>query len=756
MKKLTKSVFAPIALLMMVLLSCLAEEREKEDLGSVSFPLASGLVKSLVTSGLSNASAMVFAPDGRLFVTQRGTNGNGTGGTATGAVRVIKNGALLATPFVNITVDNTTFGCCNERGLVGITLDPNFTSNHFVYVYYTAPGSPAHNRISRYTASGDVASGGEQVLVNLENLTNPNHNGGAMHFGLDGKLYVAVGNDVINSNSQSIANREGKILRFNPDGTIPSDNPTSFPGISGSTTGANQAIWAVGFRNPFTTAVHPTTGRIFVNDVGEGTREEIDDLIKGRNYGWSSQEGFLGPDNANFMRPIIDYAHGDQGACAIAGGTFYHPSTNTLGASYLDKYFFADYCGGWVRMLDPSTKAVSTLDTGYSGPVDIQVGTDGAVYILARNSGELWKVQGAAMPTQDIAVSTTTLTIPEASSGTFTVKLAAQPSSNVVVNVARTSGTTTVTAAPSSLTFTSSNWNTSQTVTVTAANDSTSGNLGATITCSSTGLTSKAVNVTVVDNDTTTFAPTAQISLPHNGDTVLGTNSEFFGNGIPGGTRTIAISAGGAASGAYVADVDFSGGTVSGGTTTAIDTSNVANPAPMSVYQHGRYGIMSYVIPGLAAGQPYSVRLHFAEYVFGSAGQRVFSASINGTQVLSNFDIFVAAGAKFRAVVREFATVADAAGKVTVSFSASVNNAIIQGLEIFRGGSTVVKAEFYVDGVLKSTDVKNSPPDHYHYLGSHSSWNTTALSNGTHTLKMTVYDIVGASGSHQITVTVSN
>src|SRR5262249_27692879 len=99
---------------------------------------------------------------------------------------------------------------------------------------------------------------------------------------------------------------------------------------------------------------------------------------------------------------------------------------------------------------------------------------------------------------------------------------------------------------------------------------------------------------------------------------------------------------------------------------------------------------------------------------------------------------------------------ADAGGKITTTFTSSVNNAILQGIEVFRGGSTVVKAEFYVDGVLKYTDARNSPPDHYHYLGSHSSRDTTALSNGSHTLKMTVYDIVGASGSDQITVTVAN
>src|SRR5260221_5085896 len=191
MKRSIQAVSAFVVFFTLVLFSCVSSDNGT-DLDLVSFPLASGLTKTLVTSGLGNASAMAVAPDGRIFVTQRGTNGNGSGGTATAAVRVVKNGTLLATPFVNITVDNSSFGCCNERGLVGIAIDPNFSSNHFVYVYYTVPGSPAHNRASRFTANGDVAAAGsEQALLNLENLTNPNHNGGAMHFGLDGKLYIA-------------------------------------------------------------------------------------------------------------------------------------------------------------------------------------------------------------------------------------------------------------------------------------------------------------------------------------------------------------------------------------------------------------------------------------------------------------------------------------------------------------------------------------------------------------------------------------
>ena len=124
------------------------------------------------------ATAMAFAPDGRLFVCLQ-----------SGQVRVInKDGVLLANPFVTLSVDSN-----GERGLLGVAFDPNFASNHYVYLYHTVPGSPAHNRISRFTANGNVAAANSEfVLVDLDNLSNAtNHNGGAIHFGPDGKLSLA-------------------------------------------------------------------------------------------------------------------------------------------------------------------------------------------------------------------------------------------------------------------------------------------------------------------------------------------------------------------------------------------------------------------------------------------------------------------------------------------------------------------------------------------------------------------------------------
>src|SRR4029077_7857856 len=149
-----------------------------------------------------------------------------------------------------------------ERGLLGVALDPNFQSNHFLYVYYTATTPAVHNRVSRFTANGDVAvPNSELILLELNNLSSAtNHNGGAMHFGPDGKLYIAVGENANGSNSQTLANLLGKMLRINADGTIPDDNP-----FVGTATGQNRAIWAMGLRNPFTFAFQPGTGRMFIN-----------------------------------------------------------------------------------------------------------------------------------------------------------------------------------------------------------------------------------------------------------------------------------------------------------------------------------------------------------------------------------------------------------------------------------------------------------------------------------------------------------
>ena len=355
--------------------------------GLTGATLPAGFTESQFGADLGGGpTAMAFAPDGRLFVCLQG-----------GQVRVIKDGALLADSFVTIPVDSS-----GERGLLGIAFDPNFASNQFVYLYYTTSTVPIHNRVSRFTANGDVAvAGSEVVLTNLENLGATNHNGGAIHFGPDGKLYVAVGENANAQNAQTLNNRLGKILRINSDGSIPADNP-----FFNTATGANRMIWALGLRNPFTFGFQPGTGRLFINDVGQNTWEEINDGIAGSNYGWSTCEGVCMPARSSFRDPLFQYGHGTSSTtgCAIVGAAFYNPPVIQFPDTYTGKYFFGDLCSGWIRIFDPATGTASEFATGISTLVDLLVGPDGCLYYLARgNNGQVFRV--SAVPSQPLNVS---------------------------------------------------------------------------------------------------------------------------------------------------------------------------------------------------------------------------------------------------------------------------------------------------------------------------------------------------------------
>src|SRR5258705_8259102 len=290
-----------------------------------------GFTDSLVAAGLTSPTAMAFAPDGRIFVCEQG-----------GTLRVIKNGVLLAAPFLTVHVASA-----GERGLLGVAFYPIFVLNQLVSSYYPATTPTLHNRISRFTAAGDVAmAGSETIVMDLNDLsTATNHNGGAIHFGTDGNLYVAVGDNANGSNAQSFSTRLGKMLRITSSGSIPLDNP-----FFNQATGDNRAIWALGLRNPFTFSFQPGVGRMFINDVGENTWEEINAGIAGSNYGWPTCEGFCNPPNASFRDPTFAYAN-DAQTCAITGGAFYNPQVIQFPSNYVGNYFFADFCGGGEKNL---------------------------------------------------------------------------------------------------------------------------------------------------------------------------------------------------------------------------------------------------------------------------------------------------------------------------------------------------------------------------------------------------------------------
>jgi glucose/arabinose dehydrogenase len=344
---------------------------------SFAATLPAGFTEFQVANGIASPTAMAIAPDGRIFVCEQ-----------QGTLRVIKNGSLLSNAFISLPVDSN-----GERGLLGVAFDPAFATNQFVYVYYTTATAPVHNRVSRFTANGDVAvAGSEVVLLELDNPlpSATAHNGGALHFGLDGKLYIAVGDHNGSSNAQLFNSLHGKMLRLNADGTIPTDNP-----FYNTATGNYRAIWALGLRNPFTFAIQPGTGRIFINDVGQAAYEEINDGIAGSNYGWPTCEGPCNPPNASFRDALYTYGHTGEN-CAITGGAFYNPTTARFPSSYVGKYFFTDLCAGTIKTFDPTTNTVADFSTGSSYSVDLDVSPEGYLYYLRRGNGQVWRIDYTA------------------------------------------------------------------------------------------------------------------------------------------------------------------------------------------------------------------------------------------------------------------------------------------------------------------------------------------------------------------------
>lgn len=359
---------------------------------------------------LTNPTVMTMLPDGRILIGQQA-----------GTVKVVKNGAILAGNALSITVD-ASGGAYTERGLIGITSDPNFATNGYIYIFYTTAVGGTHNKVSRFTMAGDIINPASEVLItDLDPLTTAsNHNGGALHFGLDGKLYIATGENATPSNAQNLTNTHGKLLRLNPDGTIPTDNPYA--------TDANLAkrkIWQYGLRNPFTFDVQPGTGKIFINDVGQDAWEEINDgTVANKNFGWPNVEGVS--TNTTYTNPVFTYNHGsgNVNGCAITGGCFFNPTSTNYPSKYLGKYFYMDYCGDWMDVMDPLTGLKTErfiASVVGSAPVAVDVAADGNLYYLTRNPAALYKIAYSGSSIPDILQSPASQSVAASQPATFNV-----------------------------------------------------------------------------------------------------------------------------------------------------------------------------------------------------------------------------------------------------------------------------------------------------------------------------------------------
>jgi glucose/arabinose dehydrogenase len=327
----------------------------------------------------------------------------------------------------NLAIDLSGVACSDsERGLLGVAVDPAFApdgSSGPVYLYYTRGENGAcFNRVSRFTmTNGVIAPASEAPLLDHIASTAGNHNGGDLEFDQSGHLLVSIGDSGCNPRNPSQcggANTaaqdgsllNGKILRINTDGTPAAGNPFTGAGSARcnaagqATLGvACQEIYALGFRNPFRIAVNPNAGgpRVYANDVGLDTWEEVDDVAGGSNYGWNRFEGPCAtasttncPASPGFVAPVTSYAH-STGCRAITGGAFV--PDGAWPAAYQGAYLFGDYTCGTVWALRPgATTAESFGDLGDGGPISLRFAPEACgwslYYTTFANGGELHRI----------------------------------------------------------------------------------------------------------------------------------------------------------------------------------------------------------------------------------------------------------------------------------------------------------------------------------------------------------------------------
>ena len=280
--------------------------------------LPDGFTEVLVAENLGAPTAMAFAPDGRLFVCSQD-----------GDLRVIKDGVLLPTPFVNLNVDSH-----GERGLLGVAFDPDFATNQFVYVYYTVPGTRPTTGSAGSPPNGDVAvAGSEQIILSLEPLSAAsNHNGGA-HPLRSRRQAVRGGRrkrerperaELGQPARQDAAHQP---RRDDPDATTRSSRPPT-----GQT--ARSGPWACATRSPSRSS--PAPAACSSTTSARARCEEINDGVAGANYGWPESEGPRVEPRPR-RAPLFAYGHGAGGTrgCAITGGAFYNPAVQQFPADYV-------------------------------------------------------------------------------------------------------------------------------------------------------------------------------------------------------------------------------------------------------------------------------------------------------------------------------------------------------------------------------------------------------------------------------------
>ncbi|MBW3629562.1 MAG: PQQ-dependent sugar dehydrogenase [Gemmatimonadetes bacterium] len=373
--------------LILIALSCVACENRPDPVKDpVGAEVQTGTIRLEEVAQVSSPVFLTSPPgDARLFVLEQA-----------GRIRVVEDGQLLATPFLDIS---SKVGSGGERGLLGLAFHPAYASNGYFFVNYTDRNGDT--RIERYRASADRNRADPGSVKRLLSIDQPyaNHNGGMLEFGADGMLYIGMGDGGSGGdplgNGQKLSTLLGKLLRIDVDRGDPYGIPAGNPFVGRA--GARGEIWAYGLRNPWRFAFDHAGGNLYVADVGQNALEEITVVASasgGVNYGWNRMEGARcfraeSCDRGGLQIPQVDYPRSD--GCSVTGGYVYRGRRipNLVG-----HYFYADYCRPGLRSFH-SSPAV-TDQRLWDLPQATQVSSfgqdsEGELYVLS-HGGRVFKI----------------------------------------------------------------------------------------------------------------------------------------------------------------------------------------------------------------------------------------------------------------------------------------------------------------------------------------------------------------------------
>ncbi|MCW4470337.1 PQQ-dependent sugar dehydrogenase [Flavobacterium sp. MFBS3-15] len=348
----------------------------------------------LYRTGFEAPTDIAFDPDGRMYIVEQG-----------GYIRLMADNDGDDDPdlntFLNISglVDTES----NEGGLLGLAFHPDYETNGYFYLNYT--NTSGNTVIARYSVSSseNQADAGSASIVLTVDQPYANHNGGCLKFGPDGYLYIGMGDGGSGGDpqnrAQNINTLLGKMLRIDVDNGMPYSSPAGNPylGVAGA-----DEIWAIGLRNPWKFSFNRINGELWIADVGQEVREEINSAAQGAaglNYGWRCYEGLAEYDMSEcsgitgFTQPVAQYTHNGTGGCSITGGYVYTGSEFPL---LLGKYVFADFCNNRIGVLDSSNTITWSTTFGGNNFTTFGESPDGDLYVAGRTSGTVYKIIDAS------------------------------------------------------------------------------------------------------------------------------------------------------------------------------------------------------------------------------------------------------------------------------------------------------------------------------------------------------------------------